>query len=195
MPIRLTCNKCGIALRVPDEAAGRKAKCPTCGDLIDIPDDDEVPVEAVSEEPAAPTPKPPPPSSGPGMPCVLIIDDDPDLAATVRGMLQREDCRVESATNGSAGLEMARRYRPDIVLLDAELPDADSFELFERIKQPGNPAEAVSPRSAIVMLTPRTNGEAEARAKSIGADGHMRKPLYPAALCQLVIEIIEERRQ
>jgi two-component system response regulator EvgA len=65
---------------------------------------------------------------------VLIIDDNPTFRATVRELLDREgfDVVAEAGT-GVAGIRAAREHRPDLVLVDVQLPDFDGFEVAERL--------------------------------------------------------------
>ena len=193
MPIRLNCP-CGAVLRVPDSAAGKKARCPACEALVAIPAPDEVQVELIDDEPNAQAAEPQPVGST-GMPCVVLIDDDPDLTTTVADMLTREDYRVEVARTGPEGLEMAQRLGPDLVVVDAVLPQTDGFELAKLVLNGAGPGSGSGGVPAVVMLTPRSSDEAEQRAKATGIQGHMRNPIYPAALCQLVAELVDERRQ
>ncbi len=197
MPIQLKCV-CGKTLIVPDSAAGKKARCPKCKALNDVPDEEEAAVEMIEEdeeveerrEPKPPAPAPPQ-AGGATMPCVVLIVNDPDLALTVMDMLRKENYRLEWARTAPDGLQMVGRYKPDVVVVDTVLPEGDGFQVAEAIRgSRGAPADA----PAIVMLTPRVNDDAEAKATAAGFEGTMRKPLYPAALCQMVVEIMDERR-
>ncbi len=191
MPIKFKCA-CGKLLLVPDEAVGKQAKCPNCNVVSTIPDPEEAELEVElldngeqDEEEAGVGEAPPAVSR---MPCVVIIDDDPDLSLTLADMLRKEDYRVEWARTLEEGMEKIARYRPDIVVLDILLPDGDGFEAAQRLKAAG----AAAP--AIIALTPRMDDAAEERAEKMGLAGHMRKPLYPGALCQMVVDLMEELR-
>jgi DNA-binding NarL/FixJ family response regulator len=65
---------------------------------------------------------------------VLIVDDHPSFRATARAILQADGFDVVGeAENGASGLECAKKLRPDVVLLDVQLPDFDGFEVASRL--------------------------------------------------------------
>ena len=66
---------------------------------------------------------------------ILIIDDQPFFITMQQNMLQRQGYRVVSASNGTEGLAQAKKHRPDIVLLDVEMPDVDGIEVCRQMKE------------------------------------------------------------
>src|SRR5262249_14121048 len=72
----------------------------------------------------------------PSMAHLLLIDDDPDLLPDqVRKVLPTPPHRVEIAPTGSAGLELARDARPDVILLDLRLPDQSGLDVLNQLRQ------------------------------------------------------------
>ena len=72
---------------------------------------------------------------------VLLVDDHPSFRACARAMLEEGGFTVVGeAENGVAALRAAKELRPDVVLLDIQLPDFDGFEVAERLAQNGDPA-------------------------------------------------------
>src|SRR5690349_16959485 len=67
--------------------------------------------------------------------CVLIVEDNADQAETLRIFLSMKGHRLEIASSGPAAIELARRQRPDVVLLDLGLPGYDGFEVARRLRQ------------------------------------------------------------
>jgi CheY-like chemotaxis protein len=79
------------------------------------------------------------------MPCrVLIIDDNSDFRAAARQLLERHEfVVVAEADTGVSGIEQAKAHRPDLVLLDVQLPDVDGFEIAERLSRFDVPVEVI----------------------------------------------------
>jgi len=79
------------------------------------------------------------------MPCrVLIVDDNGDFRAVARQLLERHGfVVVAEAETGISGIEKAKEHRPDIVLLDVQLPDVDGFEVAERLSHLDVPVDVI----------------------------------------------------
>src|SRR6266545_1532414 len=75
---------------------------------------------------------------------VLIIDDNPDFRTAARQLLERHGFAVVAeAETGVSGIEWAQEHRPDLVLLDVQLPDIDGFEVAERLSQLEVPVDVI----------------------------------------------------
>jgi DNA-binding NarL/FixJ family response regulator len=84
---------------------------------------------------------------------VLIVDDHDSFRASARALLERHGLEVVGeAGDGAAGVAAAVEVRPDVVLLDVQLPDADGFEVAERLAGLGSPP-------AVVLTSSRDPGE------------------------------------
>ena len=105
---------------------------------------------------------------------VLVIDDEPGIVGFVELGLRQEGYRVASASTGAAGLDQFRAHRPEAVILDVGLPDADGFDILAAIR-----AESDVP---IVMLTARGELEDRVRGLDLGADDYIAKPFHFAEL-------------
>ncbi len=79
---------------------------------------------------------------------VLIVEDSPVQARTLAKLLEDQGLRVVHAPNGRVGIEMAERWRPDVIVLDIKMPDMDGFQVCEHLQN--NPQTSHIP---IVMLT------------------------------------------
>jgi DNA-binding NarL/FixJ family response regulator len=85
------------------------------------------------------------------VPTVLIVDDHPSFRASARALLEAEGfVVVGEAENGVQALRVAKETRPDVVLLDVQLPDFDGFEVASRLTANGS--------SALVVLTSSRDG-------------------------------------
>ena len=106
-------------------------------------------------------------------PLVLVVDDDAALQLLARASLEPGGFAVEAATDGAAGLEAFSRCRPDIVLLDVNLPKADGFTVCSGIRE--LPGGANTP---VMMMTGADDVEAIHTAYEVGATDFITKPLH-----------------
>lgn len=119
----------------------------------------------------------------PAAPHVLIVDDDPQMRRFVRSVLEREQFTVEEAEDGLQALDAIERRRPDIVLLDLDMPRLDGTGTLEELR-----AGVQTATLPVVMLTARTEDEADLLDK--GANDFIAKPLQPRALAARVRAVL-----
>jgi two-component system NtrC family sensor kinase len=105
-------------------------------------------------------------------PLVLVVDDDVALLLLARASLEQNGFAVEEADDGAAAIEAFSRFRPDIVLLDINLPKADGFTVCSRIRQLPGGANTV-----VVMITGADDDGAIHTAYEVGATDFITKPL------------------
>ena len=105
---------------------------------------------------------------------VLVVDDEQNLVELVRGYLEREGFSVSSAQDGPSAIEVARRERPDLVVLDLMLPGFDGLAVCRRLRQFSD--------AYVVMLTARTEEVDRVVGLEIGADDYVGKPFSPREL-------------
>lgn len=106
--------------------------------------------------------------------CILVVDDDKEIARLLRTYLEQAGFRVSVAYDGESALHAIRRERPDLVLLDLMLPDRDGWEITRIVRS--DPALADIP---IVMLTARVEDTDKIVGLSLGADDYLTKPFNP----------------
>lgn len=99
---------------------------------------------------------------------ILLVEDEEALADSVRYALELEGFAVEVAGSGRKGLEMARRIKPDLVLLDVMLPEMSGLDVCREIRRFSS--------SPIVMLTARSSETDTVLGLELGADDYMTKP-------------------
>jgi len=99
---------------------------------------------------------------------ILVVEDEPTLQETLAYNLSREGYSVDTASDGQAALETARRVRPDLILLDVMLPVLDGFEVCRILRQEMN--------VPILMLTARDDEIDRVIGLGIGADDYVTKP-------------------
>ena len=117
----------------------------------------------------------------PGSRHIVIIEDNADFRDSFRLLLESWGHRVEEAATGSEGLEILRRGRPDIVLVDLGLPDLDGYAVARTLRSaPGG--------DAVVMVAITGYGAAGDRRRSedAGFDAHVTKPVSPLELAKIL---------
>jgi DNA-binding response OmpR family regulator len=116
---------------------------------------------------------------------VLIVDDEPHIVELVRVTLEDERLRVLDAPDGTAALAAAELERPDLVLLDVNLPDISGLEVCRRLR-----GRAGGGAMRIVMLTAAAQRDDVALGLAAGADEYLTKPFSPIRLLTLVEELL-----
>jgi len=102
---------------------------------------------------------------------ILVVDDDPMSRMLVKLLLERERYDVLEASNGRDGVEIAARERPDIVLLDLNMPEMDGYQAIARLRH-----ELALTGLPIVVLTAEDGPGTERRVLELGADDYIVKP-------------------
>jgi two-component system phosphate regulon response regulator PhoB len=110
-------------------------------------------------------------------PRVLVVEDEPDIAALVAYQLTREGYRVETAGTGPAALLAVARDVPDLIVLDRMLPGLSGDEVLKRLRR--EPATAGLP---VLMLTAKREQDDRIEGLELGADDYMTKPFSPREL-------------
>ena len=100
---------------------------------------------------------------------VLIVDDEPSITELLSTALRYEGFEVESAASGSEALHAVEAGRPDVVLLDVQLPDLDGFAVQSRLTN-------VGVKVPIIFLTARHGTADKVRGLTMGADDYITKP-------------------
>ena len=118
---------------------------------------------------------------------ILYIEDDSSNRLLVRRILEAEGYSVTEATDGLAGLEMAARMQPDLILLDINLPEMDGYDLARRFRETPN-----LQRVPILALTANVMKGDRERTLEAGCDGYIQKPIDVDRLPEQVKEILRK---
>ncbi len=102
---------------------------------------------------------------------VLMIDDSPDALAVAKARLAKEDLEIVCAGGGTAGLEAAHREKPDIILLDVDMPDMSGFEVCRVLK-----ADAELCMIPVLFLSGAATPEDKVHGLDLGAVDYVAKP-------------------
>jgi two-component system cell cycle response regulator DivK len=114
---------------------------------------------------------------------VLVVEDQEDNRRILRDLFGSVGYDVREATTGEEGVAAAAGVRPDIILMDVQLPGIDGYEATRRIK--ADPALSAVP---LIMVTSYALSGDDVRARAAGADGYISKPYSPRALLAKVRE-------
>ncbi len=117
---------------------------------------------------------------------ILLVARDEILVQNIRGALRRADICLETADDGEDGLELARHYDYDVVILDAVLPDMRGTDLIRSLRK----AAVQTPVLALTQPAP----ESKAEALNAGADDCMGRPFHPDELVGRVRALVRRSR-
>ncbi len=117
---------------------------------------------------------------------VLVVEDEPSLLDALEYNLRRQGYEVRTATDGLKALEMARRDRPDLIILDIMLPGLDGFEVCRALRREMN--------VPILMLTARADEVDKIVGLEVGADDYLTKPFSMRELMARVKALLRRVR-
>lgn len=103
---------------------------------------------------------------------ILIVDDEPDILEFIGYNLKKEGYALHTAANGKEGIKAARKYKPDLILLDIMLPEMDGIEVCEEIRK----IPELS-RTTIAFLTARGEDYSQIAGFEAGGDDYITKPI------------------
>jgi two-component system, OmpR family, alkaline phosphatase synthesis response regulator PhoP len=112
---------------------------------------------------------------------ILIADDEENIVISLEFLMKREGFEVLIATDGEQAVEMIRRERPDLVLLDVMMPKKSGFEVCQEIK---SDPELHAVR--ILMLTAKGRETEVAKGLALGADSYVTKPFSTKELVERI---------
>ncbi len=119
-------------------------------------------------------------------PRILVVEDEPKTAATLRLYLEHGGFEVVAAADGTEGLRLARECRPDLLVLDLMLPGLDGLAICRALR-----AESDLP---ILLLTARTTEQDRIAGLGIGADDYVTKPFSPRELVLRIRAVLRRTR-
>ncbi|HAB35821.1 MAG TPA: DNA-binding response regulator [Cryomorphaceae bacterium] len=108
---------------------------------------------------------------------ILLVDDDPDIREFISFNLDKEGFKVETAKNGLEGVELCKKHKPDLVLLDVMMPGMDGIEACELIR-----ATPEISHTLIAFLSARGEDYSQVAGFESGADDYITKPIRPKVL-------------
>ena len=118
---------------------------------------------------------------------ILIVDDEPGIRESLKGVLEDEGYKVRVAESAEAGLELVRKYRFDVVLLDVWLPGMDGLEALPKIREMESSPE-------VIMISGHGTIETAVKATKLGAYDFLEKPLSIEKTLILVKHAVDAKR-
>jgi DNA-binding response OmpR family regulator len=116
---------------------------------------------------------------------ILIADDEPNILISLEYLMKREGYEVSVARDGQEALELLRRDRPALVLLDVMMPKKTGFEVCQELR-----ADEAIRDTKVLMLTAKGRDTDVAKGLGVGADAYMTKPFSTKELVQKVREML-----
>ncbi len=119
---------------------------------------------------------------------VMLVDDDAAIRSICRDILQSAGFAIREAASGKLALQEAKRFRPDLLILDVMMPELDGFQTAERFRS--DPSFSLTP---IIFVSARGETSDKVRAFRIGAEDYIVKPFDAAELVARVVKALERR--
>jgi two-component system cell cycle response regulator DivK len=116
---------------------------------------------------------------------ILVVEDTEDNRQIMRDLLSSAGYDLVEAQDGAEGVAMAKSERPDLILMDIQLPVLDGYEATRRIK--ADPSLSHIP---VIAVTSYALSGDEAKTRAAGCDGYVAKPFSPRQLLQKVREYL-----
>ena len=118
---------------------------------------------------------------------ILVVDDDPDIVEILKYNLKNSGYSVKSAGNGVEAIKKAKKFIPDIILMDVMMPEMSGIEACEEIKKIDQLSQAI-----IIFLSARSEDYTQISAYDAGADDYISKPVKPKILLKKISNIAKK---
>ena len=122
-----------------------------------------------------------------------MAEDNSISTKVIRGMLSKLNLQPDTASNGEEALRAMQERQYDLVLMDCEMPVLDGFSATERLREWEQREQRG--RTPVVALTAHILAEHKERARQVGMDGHMSKPVEMSQLRELIAHWVVERER
>lgn len=122
---------------------------------------------------------------------ILVAEDNSISTKVIRGMLNKLNLTPDTANNGEEALRAMQAQQYDLVLMDCEMPVLDGFTATQMLRE--WEAREQQPRTPVVALTAHIMSEHKERARQVGMDGHVAKPVELSQLRELIEHWAAER--
>ena len=118
---------------------------------------------------------------------ILVVDDEPDLVSTVQYRLKFSNCQVITAADGKEGLEKAEKEKPDLILLDTNMPVMNGHEMLECLRNNSD-----TKNIPVIMLTARCEPQDIAAASTHGISDYITKPFDFSELMDKIKHVLKD---
>jgi CheY-like chemotaxis protein len=120
---------------------------------------------------------------------ILVVDDDPEIVSMLSTRLSKRGYKISTAADGHRALELAKREKPDLILLDVMMPGKSGWEVARALKQ-----DPVTQDIKIVMVTAIGTQVNELTSPLYGADAHIDKPFEFERLERIIADLVSPSR-
>ena len=118
---------------------------------------------------------------------LLLVDDEVELVEMIKFRLEASDYEVLTANDGQQALEIARREKPDLVILDVMLPKMDGYKVCGLLKKDSRYAHI-----PVMMFTAKAMDADMKLGEEVSADAYLTKPFEPKVLLEKIKELVKE---
>jgi DNA-binding response OmpR family regulator len=117
---------------------------------------------------------------------ILLIEDDREIATTIRSVLESAGHTVQHAPNGREGKRLIDEWRPELVITDMMMPQLGGFPVLEHLKTIASPPP-------VIMITANEGGRHKAYAEMLGVEAYLRKPFAMDVMLEVVSQALTKR--
>ncbi len=122
---------------------------------------------------------------------ILLVDDDPEIRASIEASLEPLGADLLIADNGNTAVDLALEKCPDLVILDMMLPKRSGFLVLEKIKRGKKKGE----KPLVVMITANTGKRHKDYARTLGVDDYLQKPFHMERVIGVVRKLLSDEEQ
>ena len=121
---------------------------------------------------------------------ILIVDDEKDILEFLSYNLQKEEYQVSTALNGVLALQLAKKIKPDLIILDVMMPEMDGIATCQELRKMPETKDAL-----ILFLTARSEEYSELAGFNAGADDYVTKPIKPKLLISRIKALLKRNKK
>jgi two-component system alkaline phosphatase synthesis response regulator PhoP len=119
---------------------------------------------------------------------ILLVDDDPDILQMISYNLEKEGYTIHCAADGEEGIVLAKKVKPDLVLLDVMMPKMDGIEVCQIIREKSDIEQPI-----IAFLTSRSEDYSQIAGFKAGGDDYITKPIRPRVLISRIEALLRRK--
>ncbi len=121
---------------------------------------------------------------------ILLVDDDPDILQMISYNVKKEGYTVHCAADGEEGIKLAKKVKPDLVLLDVMMPKMDGIEVCQIIRENTDIEQPI-----IAFLTSRSEDYSQIAGFKAGGDDYITKPIRPSVLISRIEALLRRKHK
>ena len=119
---------------------------------------------------------------------ILVVDDEPDILEFIQFNLERAGFEINTASNGALAIEQAKKFRPDLIILDIMMPELDGVEVCRELR-----SMPEFDATLIAFLTARNEDYTQIAGLDVGGDDYITKPIRPRVLVSRINALLRRK--